>query len=104
MTDTPPDVQARFDELMRQRSGSERVRMMSEMFDLAKALALSNLRSTHPGATEADLRVLLFDRLYGDELDMAERSHILTRLRAHAEPSTTSAFRRTDRRSNSRSP
>ena len=63
MTDTSPDVQARFDELMRQRSGSDRVRMMSEMFDFAKALVLSNLRTTHPGATDVELRVLLFDRL-----------------------------------------
>jgi hypothetical protein len=41
VTDTSPDVQARFDELMRQRSGSDRVRMMSEMFDFGKALVLS---------------------------------------------------------------
>ena len=81
MTDTHPDVQARFDELMRRRSGSDRVRMMSEMFDFAKALVLSNLRATHPGATDAELRVLLFDRLYGDELDPAEHSSIVARLR-----------------------
>ena len=42
------------------------------MFDFAKALVLSNLRTTHPGATDAELRVLLFDRLYGNERDPAE--------------------------------
>ena len=81
MTDTPPDVQARFDGLMRQRSGSDRVRMMSEMFDFAKALVLSNLRETHPDASDAELRVLLFDRLYGDEIDPAHRASIVARLR-----------------------
>jgi hypothetical protein len=81
LTDTLPDVQARFDELMRQRSGSDRVRMMSEMFDFAKALVLSNLRETHPGVTDAELRVLLFDRFYGDELDPAQRASIVARLR-----------------------
>lgn len=81
MTDTPPDVQARFDELMRQRSGSDRVRMMSEMFDFAKALVLSNLREIHPDASDAELRVLLFDRLYGDEIDAAQRASIVVRLR-----------------------
>lgn len=81
MTDTPPDVQARFDELMRQRSGSDRVRMMSEMFNFAKALVLSNLRETHPGASDAELRVLLFDRLYGGEIDQAQRGSIVARLR-----------------------
>ena len=81
MTDTSPDVQARFDELMRQRSGSDRVRMMSDMFDFAKALVLSNLRETHPDASDAELRVLLLDRLYGDEIDPAQRASIVARLR-----------------------
>jgi hypothetical protein len=81
LTDTPPDVQVRFDELMRQRSGSDRVRMMSEMFDFAKALVLSNLRETHPGATDADMRVLLFNRLYGDEIDPAQHASVVARLR-----------------------
>ena len=66
---------------MRQRSGSDRVRMMSEMFDFAKALVLSNLRETHPDASDAELRVLLFDRLYGDEIDPARRASIVARLR-----------------------
>ena len=86
MTDTPPDVQARFDELMRQRSGSDRVRMMSDMFDFGKALVLSNLRTTHPGATDVELRVLLFDRLYGDELDPAQYGRVVTRLRGERQP------------------
>lgn len=70
---------------MRQCSGSERVRMMSEMFDFAKALVLSNLRETQPGASDADLRVLLFDRLYGDEIDPAQRAGIVARLRAESQ-------------------
>ena len=52
MTDTPADIEARFEELMRQRSGSDRVRMMSDMFDFAKTLVLANLRETYPGATD----------------------------------------------------
>jgi len=86
LTDTPPDVQARFDELMRQRSGSDRVRMMSEMFDFAKALVLSNLRETHRGASDAELRVLLFDRLYGDEIDPAQHASVVARLRRERQP------------------
>ena len=86
MTDTSPDVQAHFDELMRQCSGSDRVRMMSEMFDFAKALVLSNLRTTHPGATDVELRVLLFDRLYGDDLDPVEHGTVVARLRGEQKP------------------
>ena len=84
MTDTSPEVQARFDELMRRRSGSDRVRMMSEMFDFAKALVLSSLRETHRDASDDELRVLLFDRLYGDEIDPAQRARIVARLRLQA--------------------
>jgi hypothetical protein len=86
LSDTLPEVRARFDELMRQRSGSDRVRMMSEMFDFARALVLSNLRETRPGATNAELRVLLFERLYGDEIDPAQRASVVARLRAERRP------------------
>ncbi len=81
MSDSVPDVQAGFDRLMHQRSGADRVRMVSEMFDFARTLVLSNLRTTHPHATEADLRVLLFERLYADEIDPSEHPHIVARLR-----------------------
>ena len=86
MTDTPADVQARLDALMRQRSGSDRVRMMSEMFDFAKALVLANLCAGHPGATAAELRVLLFDRLYGSEIATAQRATIVACLGAFGKP------------------
>ena len=82
----PPDVQARFDELMRQRTGSDRVRMMSDMFDFAKALVLSNLRNTHPGATDPELRILLFNRLYGDEIDPAQHRDVVACLRGERQP------------------
>lgn len=81
MTDTAPDVKERLDALMRRRSGSDRVRMMSEMFDFAKTLVRANLRNTHIEASERELSVLLFDRLYGDELDPAQRTGIAVRLR-----------------------
>jgi hypothetical protein len=86
VTDTPPGVQAQFDALMQQRSGSDRVRMMSEMFDFAKSLVLSNLRDVHPGATDLELRVLLFDRLYAHEIDPAQYARIAARLREQGKP------------------
>ena len=41
MNDTPPDVDARLTALFMQRSGSDRVRMTCEMFDLARALMIA---------------------------------------------------------------
>lgn len=81
MKDTPPDVQARFDDLMRQRSGTERVRMMSEMFDLARASIISDLKARCPDISDTELRLQLFERLYGNDLDPATRAAIVARWR-----------------------
>lgn len=82
MTDRVFDAGARFDELMRRRSGTDRVRMMSEMFEFARTLVLSSLRASHPDASQADLRVLLFERLYRDEIDPADHARIVAQLRS----------------------
>ena len=81
MNDTSPDVAAQFDALMARRSGSDRVRMACEMFDLARALAVAGIRADHPGISGNDLRVRLFERLYGDDFSDEERSRILAALR-----------------------
>jgi len=82
--DTPPDVEAQFDALLAARSGPERVRMMSEMFDMARALVLADLRRTRGSMTEAEVRQALFERLYHDDFDEEERRRILERLGEHA--------------------
>jgi len=77
MNDTQPDVEARFAALFRQRSGSDRVRMACEMFDLARALMVSNIRALHPGISETELRVEVFERMYGSEFTPAERARVV---------------------------
>lgn len=81
MNDTSPDIAAQFDALMARRSGSDRVRMACEMFDLARALAVASIRADHPGISGNDLRVRLFERLYGEDFSEEERSRILAALR-----------------------
>jgi hypothetical protein len=81
MNDTPADVQARFDELLRQRSGSDRISMMSEMFDLARASIVADIQTRCPALTDAELRAQLFERLYGNDFDPATRAEIMTRWR-----------------------
>ena len=84
--DTPPDVEARFDALLAARSGPERVRMMSEMFDTARALVLADLRRSRGLMTEGETRQALFERLYYDDFDDEERHRILERLGDRAVP------------------
>ncbi len=68
MSDTAPDVEARLLALMIGRSGSERVRMACEMFDMVRALAMANLRRPTPGGPTKNCARLL-DRLYATDLD-----------------------------------
>jgi hypothetical protein len=77
VTDTSPEVSAEFDALMAQRSGSDRVRMASEMFDLARRLAAADITLQHPGLSEGRLRALLFERLYGDDFPPEDRVRIM---------------------------
>jgi CMP-2-keto-3-deoxyoctulosonic acid synthetase len=81
VNDTPPEVAAEFDALMVQRSGSDRVRMACEMFDLARRLAVAGIRADEPTITDTHLRVRLFERLYGDEFSEESRARIVATLR-----------------------
>ena len=81
MTDTPPDVEARLAALYAQRSGSDRVRMACEMFALARALVVANIRADTPDISAADLRVKIFERTYGDDLLPDDRARVIARLR-----------------------
>ena len=81
MNDTPRDVEAAFKALFRQRSESERAMMAFEMFDMARALMTADIRSTHPGITESELRVQIFERTYGADFDEIDRARIAGRIR-----------------------
>jgi hypothetical protein len=76
MNDTPADVAAAFTSLIMQRTEGERAVMAFEMFDLARALMTADLRALHPGITESDLRVQVFQRTYG--LSAAPHCEFLT--------------------------
>jgi hypothetical protein len=72
---------ARLDALLVQRSGSDRVRMACEMFDLARTLAMAGIRAAEPSIGHHDMRVRLFERLYGDDFSEEERARIVATLR-----------------------
>ena len=80
MRDTSPDVDASFTALFATRSPSDRVRMICDMFDDAKALVAADIRSRCPGISLADLRIQMFDRLYFGDFDAATRDRIVSAL------------------------
>lgn len=82
MTDTPDPVREVHRALLMRRSGVERLRMASAMFDTARALARVDIVRTGGNAGSADLRVRLFVRTYGRDFDRDTAARIAARLRA----------------------
>lgn len=66
MNDTDPQIAELVRERLMERSGYERVMMASSMFETAKAMVLASLPS---GLSEIEIKGLLVERIYGDEVD-----------------------------------
>jgi len=79
-SDTTPDVEARYREMLRARTPSDRVVMALGMLDLARATVLA---SCPPGADEGERRAHLFTRLYAADFDAETAARIADRLRHH---------------------
>ena len=67
MNDTAPDIAEIFRERLLSRSGAERVVMGSQMFDVARTIALA---SFPPGLSEIETKRRICQRLYGDEVNV----------------------------------
>lgn len=84
MSDTTPDVEAAFAAMLAALSPTERVRMMSGMFDTARRILVSNIRASHPGISEVELRVQIFLRTYAEDFAPEERARIVAYIRCRA--------------------
>ncbi|MDD9947304.1 MAG: hypothetical protein OXU20_40070 [Myxococcales bacterium] len=71
MQDTSPQARARYFELLAQQTPSQRFSNARRLTGMVRQLALAGLRDAPPDASDAELRVELARRLYGDEV--AER-------------------------------
>jgi len=77
MTDTSPEVERKFREMLLGRSGEERLRMGCSMHATAQALVRASVLEKDPAASPATLRRALFLRFYGCDFDPATREKIL---------------------------
>jgi hypothetical protein len=80
VTDTPRHVEDEYAAMFSRLSGTERLRMVSDMFETARALASANIRANEPDISPAELRVRLFNRFYGTDFDEPMRAAILADL------------------------
>lgn len=80
MSDTSQEIATKFAAMIAERSPEERLRMASDMFDAARALATAGLKAQNPGITEEELRGQLFLRFYGTDFDDGELRRIASHL------------------------
>lgn len=81
VTDTPPEAEAMFQELLMKRSGEERVRMACDMFQAARRLILASL-PVEIASNPAERRVALLLRTYESDLEDSLLTHVLGDLRS----------------------
>jgi len=82
MNDTTPDAAAQFAWMLQERSGSDRVRMVSDMFEAARALVIASIKARQPTIDEADLRVQVFRRFYANDFAPEDLATLGDRLKA----------------------
>ena len=66
MNDTDPQIAELVRQKLLERSGYERLLMASSMFETAKAMVMASLPT---GLSEIEIKGLLVERIYGDEVD-----------------------------------
>jgi len=88
MKDTPPEMEARYRDMLMQRSGEERLKMGCAMRETARALVEASIREQDPQATPEAVRKGLFLRFYGHEFDAASREKILAAIESASHPVT----------------
>lgn len=86
MKDTPPEVDARYRDMLMQRSGEERLKMGCAMRETARALVEAAIRQQDPLASPEAVRKGLFLRFYGHEFDADSRAKILAAIESASHP------------------
>jgi len=75
--DTSPEALTRYFELMTEQTPSQRFASARRLTGMVRALALAGLREAQPGASEAEIRLELARRLYGDDVAARLRPRLL---------------------------
>jgi hypothetical protein len=81
MNDTATEVAERYRALILQRSASDRLKMACGMFDCARQLMLAGIKARWPDIPDTELRVRVFERMYGRDYTPDEHDRIAACLR-----------------------
>jgi hypothetical protein len=86
MKDTSPEMDARYQDMLMQRSGEERLMMGCAMRETARTLVEASIREQDPQATIETVRKGIFLRFYGHEFDADSRTKILAAIESVTHP------------------
>lgn len=78
MKDTHPIIEKEFDQRLSSLTPEKRMEIGAKMFQVTKEIILASLSNK---ADEKEIKVELFNRLYGDEFSERERENIIRCLR-----------------------
>lgn len=81
MNDTSAKIRGVMEEMMKNKSGVERLKMGADMFDMAKKIVASSV----PDCSDTDLCLLFFDRFYGRDFSAQIKKKIERHLRLNAQ-------------------
>ncbi|MEW6455620.1 MAG: hypothetical protein AB1410_02740 [Acidobacteriota bacterium] len=77
MKDTSSGMEKKFNSMLMQRSGEDRVKMGFSMNDSARRLVIASILNKNPNASPLEIRRELFLRFYGIDFDKKNKEKIL---------------------------
>jgi len=78
MDDTCPEIASKFQDLIMQKSGEQRLMMGFSMYDTARQIVQSAIYNKHPDITESDLKKEIFVRFYGLDFCRADIEKVIS--------------------------
>lgn len=80
MSDTPTQIQQRYKEMLMSRTPTERLRMVSRMYDTGRKLVIAGIQNGRQQLNGSQLRGQLFLRMYGSDFTAADRKKIINKI------------------------
>jgi len=80
MSDTPKQIQLRYNKMLMSLTPSDRLRMVSRMYDSGRKLVISGIKNGSQRLSTSQLRGQLFLRIYGSDFTVVERKKIINKI------------------------
>lgn len=84
MKDTHPEIEERFFKMIMERSGEERLKMGFDMCATARKLVTASILQEAHGTSENHIKVVLFERLYGNDLSHEIKQKVIEGIKERA--------------------